>query len=457
MAYMDQVLIDPFPKGLRALTVWHRRAGKDQTWLNQVIKCMVQSPKCGTYPYIFPKLTQGRRDLWDAKGMNGTPFRAHFPPELVMDASETEMQITLKPMPHQNPMPISDGKGGRKYVGSVFQVMGTDKESLENLRGIEAAGVVFSEYSLQDPVAWTEIFEPVLLASGGWAAFDFTPKGENHAYDLYKAALLNPKWFVDLRTIEDTRQDAPGESGDRIITLEQIEDLRRRGVNEDTIQQEYYCSFRGHLHGTIYGDLLNRARSEGRIGRFPWIPTAPVGTCWDIGMSDHCAVWFYQMPGDGTIRFIDYYEEKNKEAPFYAQYLRENKRYQYARMCLPWDARFSTGAYFSNVGFRGIEFATIEKKQVGIDRVRENFSKFYFDEHNCALGLSHLENYSRVWDDERKVYLKEPKHDQHSHGADALRTGAKAEFGPLIFEGQVKNIQVVTQFDPRNDDMRGGW
>lgn len=445
--------------GLRAVTVWHRRAGKDQTWLNQVILSMITSDKCGTYPYVFPKLTQGRRDLWDAKTSAGTPFRAHFPPELVMDSSETEMQITLKPMPHQKPQPIPDGHGGRKYVGSIFQVMGTDKESLENLRGINAAGVVFSEYSLQDPVAWVDIFEPVLLENGGWAAFDFTPKGENHAFDLYKAALLDPKWFCDLKTIAETRRDAPGETGGPVIKEEDIQSLRARGVPEDTIQQEYYCSFRGFLHGTIYGDLLNQARADKRIGHVPYNPMWPVGTAWDIGTTDHTAIWFYQAPGDGTIRFIDYHEDRQKAAPHYAQLLREQKPYQYRKMVLPWDARFAAAAYFSSVGFRGVECAPIEKVQAGIDRVRAAFSTFLFDETKCAVGLKHLENYSREWDDEKKVFLKDPKHDQHSHAADALRTGQKAGWGPLIHEGLQSEIKVNTNFDLRDDDLmrRGGW
>lgn len=452
MAYIDN-------GGKRALTVWHRRAGKDQTWLNQVIKQMVVAPRCGTYPYIFPKLTQGRRDLWDAKTSTGVPFRSHFPPELVMDASETEMQITLKPMPHQNPQPISDGRGGRKYVGSIFQVMGTDKESMENLRGINAAGVVFSEYSDHDPAAWVSIFEPVLLENGGWAAFDFTPKGENHAYDLYKAGLQDPEWYVDLKTIADTKRDSAGEGGGPVIAEEAMTALRQRGTPEDIIQQEYYCSFRGFVHGTIYGDLMTLARAEKRVGHFPYDPMLPVGTCWDIGTSDHTAIWFYQMKGN-AIFFIDYYEDRQKAAPHYAQFLRERKPYSYVRMSLPWDARFAAASYFSSTGFRGVTCAKMQKVQEGIDTVRGQFSTFYYDQNKCEVGIKHLENYKRDWDDEKKVFMKQPKHDQHSHASDALRTGAVAGFGPLVHEGMAQQIKVVTEFDPRSFGETGqqrGW
>jgi hypothetical protein len=436
--------------GKRAVTVWHRRAGKDQTWLNQIIKRMVMAPVCGTYLHIFPKLTQGRRDLWDAKSMNGIPFRAHFPAELVLESSETEMQVVLRPMHHQKAQSIPAGKGRKKVVGSVFQIMGTDKESIENIRGIEAAGAVFSEYSDQDPRAWESILEPVFLANkGAWAAFDFTPKGENHAYRLYQAACQDPSWFADIKTVGDTRRDAAGEDGLPIITEEDLNSLRARGVAEEVIQQEYFCSFRGFLKGTIFGDLVTIARAQRRIGHVTYNPIWPVGTCWDIGTSDHTAVWFYQAPGDGTVRFIDYEEERLKDAPYWAQLLKERKRYVYERMALPWDAKFGAAPYFSSVGFRGVEVAPmISKVQLGIDLTRQVFSTFVFDEAACAKGIEHLEKYRRKWDAENMVFMKDPVHDIHSHGASALITGARVGFGTLRHSGmRTGEIKVETEFD----------
>jgi hypothetical protein len=452
MAYIDS-------GGLRAVDVWHRRAGKDQTWLNQTIKQMIVPEFCGTYLYIFPKLTQGRRDLWDAKSSpasGGIPFRAHFPPELIMDSSETEMQITMRPMPHQRAQEIPTGKGRKQKVGSIFQIMGTDKESIENIRGINAAGVVFSEYSDQDPRAWEMIIEPVLLENGGWAAFNFTPKGENHAYKLYMAAVRDPAWHASLYTVEDTRRDAPGEDGGPIIQIADLNALRARGVPEDVIQQEYFCSFRGFLHGTIFGDVMNRARIDKRVGRFAWNPMWPVGVSMDIGTSDHTAMWFYQVPGDGRIIFIDYHEERLKDAPYFAQFLRERKPYTYRQLALPWDARFGAAAYFSSIGFRGVVVVPMQKVQTQIDVTRQMFSRFYFDEVACAKGIEHLERFRRKFDDENQVFLKEPVHDIHSHGASALRTGAMAGFETLQHEGLQTEIRVEMDFDPRNALGMGG-
>jgi len=451
----------------RAISVWHRRSGKDLTWMNQTIKHMLKESFCGTYLHIFPKLTQGRRDLWDAKtspDSGGRPFRAHFPPDLVMESSETEMQITLRPMPHQKTQPISDGKGGLKYVGSIYQIMGTDKDSIENLRGINAAGVVFSEYADQDPAAWSSIIEPVLLENGGWAAFDFTPKGKNHAHDLYKASQQNPdEWFNEILTIEDTTRDAPGESGKPVISKEQIESLRARGVAEEVIQQEYYCSFEGYMHGSIYGDLIKKAKTDGRVKTVPWIASMPVGIMIDIGSTEATSIWFYQILGP-EIRFIDYYSNIKQGADHYAKILRE-KPYLYGLIILPQDARVkgytaveNTEEFFKRTVCRNTKIAPKPNIQTGIDMVRRMFSRFTFDEIKCNMslnptvpsGLESLISYRRPWNDELETYAGDPVHDKFSHGADALRTGIVGWEDGLTFFGEtVGQLKVESFFDPR--------
>lgn len=451
----------------RAITVWHRRSGKDIFWLNQMLKAMVLAPYCGTYLYIFPHLTQGRRDLWDAKtspDSGGRPFRSFIPPQLVMESSETEMQLTLKPMPHQKPQAISDGRGGSKRVGSVFQVMGADKDSMENMRGMNAIYAVFSEFADQNEGAWTNIIEPMLLENKGRAAFNFTPKGKNHAYTLYEFARQAPTWYTSLQTITDTRRDAEGEDGSRIVTDEQIQELRARGVAEEIIQQEYYCSFDGFLQGTIYGDLVKRAQQEGRITRVPHDTNLPVGTMWDIGRTDATAIWFYQVHGP-EIRFIDYYANRKQGADHYAKVCRD-KPYLYAKMMLPHDATVTgytatenTLEFLSRTVCRHCTVVPKTSLQTGVDMTRRLFSRFVFDSHHCDTppspglqsGLEGLRSYRRAFNADHNEYSGDYVHDQHSHPADALRTGATGwEEGLQFMDTQSTTIlEVESKFDPR--------
>jgi hypothetical protein len=452
----------------RAMTVWHRRSGKDIFWLNQMLKHMVLAPFCGTYLYIFPHLTQGRRDLWDAKtspDSGGRPFRSFIPPAIVMESSETEMQMTLKPMPHQRPQPISDGRGGMKQVGSVFQVMGADKDSMENMRGMNAVYAVFSEYADQNQAAWETIIEPMMMENHGIAAFNFTPKGKNHAFTLWNYALQSPEWFTSLRTVEETRRDAEGEDGSRIVTVEQIDGLRARGVAEEIIQQEYFCSFDGYLHGTVYGDLVRRAESEGRITRVPCLANQPVGTLWDLGKADGTAIWFYQVVGS-EIRFIDYYANRGQAIQHYIKVCQE-RPYVYGKIVLPHDGlheNLNTQESIRDVLSRSLcRNITVVKRtasvQLDIDVVRPYWSRFVFDRHHCdqppnpglPSGLDSLRGYRRKWDEEKNDYSGDVVHDQYSHAADALRIGMVGWEEGLHFVGEEwqTEMKVEMEFDPR--------
>jgi len=69
--------------------------------------------------------------------------------------------------------------------------------------GTNPRGVVFSEYSLQDPRAYQYI-RPILTANRGWALFISTPRGKNHLWTLAELAQRSPDWFYIKLTVEDT-------------------------------------------------------------------------------------------------------------------------------------------------------------------------------------------------------------------------------------------------------------
>ena len=41
----------------------------------------------------------------------------------------------------------------------------------------------------------------------------------------------------------------------------------------------------------------------------------------------------------------------------------------------------------------------------------------------CALGINHLKGYTKVYDSRHNIFRDRPLHNEHSHCADALRTG----------------------------------
>jgi len=56
---------------------------------------------------------------------------------------------------------------------------------------------------MQDPRAW-DYMRPILRENGGWAIFDYTPRGKNHGYSLYQMARQNPEWYAEVLSISDT-------------------------------------------------------------------------------------------------------------------------------------------------------------------------------------------------------------------------------------------------------------
>ena len=385
----------------RAVLVLHRRSGKDKTLLNWTIAEMDR--RVGTYFYFFPTYAQGKKVIWDGVDKDGFPFLSHFPDHLVVSRNETEMQIKMT-------------------NGSVFQIIGTD--NFDSIVGTNPVGCVFSEYALQDPTAW-DLTRPILRENDGWAVFGFTPRGTNHAYDLYEMAKTNPDWFCQLSTVDQTFL----EDGSRVYSQEKIDAERREGMPEETVQQEYYCSFTSGNVGNYYAALLETADHDGRIGHVPYNPSLPVETWWDLGVGDATSIWFMQSIFGREFRFVDFYESHGVGLTHYAKILKD-KPYVYGTHIAPHDINvreFTTGVARIEVARDlGLYFEIAPKLLLaeGIDAVRRLLPLCWFDKEKCKRGLRALKDYRKAWDERKKVYTNTPVHDWASHPADAFRTGA---------------------------------
>jgi hypothetical protein len=378
----------------RAVLVWHRRAGKEKTCWNYLI--MQACKRIGIYYYFFPHFSQGRKILWDGVDRDGFRLLHHIPNEMIDgNPNSTEMKVRLK-------------------NGSLIQIIGTN--NIDSIVGTNPIGCVFTEFSLQDPVAWT-LIRPILRENGGWAVFNFTPRGANHGKELYDMASRNPDWFSQLLTVEDTG----------VLTPVDIQKERDEGMSEDMIQQEYYCSFTLGVEGSYYAKYLQQARDENRIGAVSWAPQSKVYTSWDLGYGDSAAIIFYQVIGQ-AVHIIDYYENHGEGLPHYARILLD-KPYIYGEHYAPHDIdshAFSSGMSAKEVGAGlGIKFTTLPTLKLrledGIEALRGVLSRTYIDETKCKYLIKCLENYRKEFDQRLEIYKDRPRHDKWSHGADAAR------------------------------------
>ncbi len=397
----------------RAVCIFHRRAGKDKTLINLITKEALK--RIGVYYYLFPTYKQGRKIIWQGIDKAGMKFTDHIPEEIRKRTNDQEMMIELK-------------------NGSIIQIIGTD--DIDRIVGTNPVGCVFSEYSLQNPKAW-DLLRPILAENEGWAVFNYTPRGKNHGYELYEMAKNNPKWFAQILTVDDTKA----------ISQEAIEEERLAGMDEDLIQQEFYCSFEAAIQGAYYAKQINKANEDGRITNVPYVENLPVYTVWDLGVGDSTAIWFVQLVNQ-EIRIIDYYEAQGEGLPYYAKVLDE-KGYKYGGHYAPHDIQVrEMGSGLSRLETArslGINFQVVKNISIddGINAARTIFNRCWFDKEKTKQGVNCLVNYHKEYDEKRKEYKNIPYHDWSSHGADAFRYLA-IQFGN---KGNTTNI--FNQLQPK--------
>lgn len=390
----------------RAVLIWHRRSGKDKTLINFVAKKAME--RVGSYYYFFPTYTQGNKILWHGMDREGFKFTDHIPRQIRRRTDNGKMLIEL-------------------LNGSIIQVIGTD--NIDSVVGTNPIGCVFSEYALQDPRAW-DFVRPILAENGGWAVFNFTPRGGNHGKDIRDIAAADPAhWHLEVLTVEDT-QAIPAD-----VLRQEREEIVKKDGNDALYQQEYMCSFDAPIQGAYYATQLLKAHEEGRITQVPYEPSLPVHTYWDLGIGDSTTIWFHQSANQQE-RIIDYYESSGEGLAHYAKILQE-KNYVFGTHWAPHDIEvreLGTGkSRLETARQLGINFQVIPKLTVedGIEAARNILNRCWFDKEKCARGIDALKSYHKEYDEKNKTYKNRPHHDWSSHGADGFRGFAVAHRQPV--------------------------
>lgn len=389
----------------RVLLVWPRRHGKDKSCFNALVKKATE--RVGNYYYIFPEYNQGRKALWDNIDKDGMRTIDHVPKEFKKSQNATEMKIEL-------------------LNGSIIQIVGA--ADIDRIVGTNPVGVVFSEYSLIDPMVWGYIY-PILAENGGFAWFNMTPRGKNHGLRLLESAMANKEWYVShLNALECG-----------VFTEAELEKIKQEYFelygDYQLYEQEFMTSFAAPIQGAYFAVHMDRAESDGRIANVPYDAMLPVNTYWDLGVDDSTTIWFTQLYGK-EIRFIDYYENNNEGLTHYINEL-NSKGYNYAQHFAPHDIEvreLTTGVSRKETARSlGINFETVPrpaKKQEGIDAIRNILSRSWFDKTKCEKGIDALNNYHKEFDEARKVYKNQPYHDWSSHAVDGMQTFALSNSKP---------------------------
>jgi hypothetical protein len=400
--------------GLRADVVAHRRWGKDEVALAWAACQAIE--KKGTYWHLLPEASQGRKAIWDAVNPHTGKRRIDeaFPKSVRERTRDAEMMIHLA-------------------SGSTWQVVGSD--NYNSLMGSPPVGVVFSEWGLAKPDAWSFI-RPILAENGGWALFLWTPRGRGHSTRAFESRARDPEWFT-LRS--------PATQTD-VFTPEQLERERTELISEFGSEEEgqarfaseYLVDFDAAAPGAYYAAALSDAERAGRIGRVPFDPALKVDTAWDLGIDDYTAVWFFQQAGR-EVRAIDYFETSGEGLPAIVRQALAGKPYVYGTHHLPHDvmvrelgaagrSRFET---LGGLGVSPISVGVAMDPEERINAGRLMIPLTWFDAERCAGGLDRLRGYRKRWNRATRSYGG-PLHDAACHGADAFGEFAANRAGAAL-------------------------
>lgn len=306
----------------------------------------------------------------------------------------------------------STHEGGRYGVNYEMTVQAMENAARSELSPLDFRFFFFS---------WADNPDYALQGTGGWsdAMAEYFEKVENgHGITLSRAQKL---WYA-----------------------------RMQATMGAAMRQEYPTTpdeaFETGNDGAIYGAQIALLREAGKVGAaFSYNPDEPLYTAWDLGLSDHTAIWLVQHYG-GCVYWLNHYAANQLPLEHYAAHIHEWQK-QYGAIAthfLPHDAahRDPHGqSYVESLAQCGIHAVRVVPRTPdiwrGINNLRVLLTKSWF--HRDTLkqrtnakgqkelsGLSCLEMYRTAPVSAAGICKDAPVHDAASHSADAARMFAEA-------------------------------
>ena len=389
-----------------------RREGKTSKWVNTLIdraytKFVHTDLDELRYGYASPTLKQSKTNVWDEFKRRLSHLPGYTP-------NENLTTITMKiPVSHTRTRMIK------------FYVWGLERPG--NIKGGFLDGLVLDEYAQIPAWIYKDVFQGMLIDPyhKGWCARTGTVRGKNHFFEHHKMCLEemqggNPNFFAYLTRTSITKHISPEE-------IKEIQML----MGMEYYLQEFECIFGVRGTDRYFLEHMDRADQSGRIALVPHDPNKPVYVAWDIGgaskKTDTTALWYVQKSYDGAPRIIDYSEHQEMPTKEIGVEIKASRpEYDYGGQILPWDAHAFKSSTTPKTeleevhGLGDIIVLDRVKKITRINKARTFLSSCFIDRDKCNLGIIALREYSKKWDQEANLFVDDPKHDRHSHGADAF-------------------------------------
>ena len=328
--------------------------------------------------------------------------------------------------------------------GTEFSFEGI-RHNVNKIKSYEGVDIAWVEEAQTVSKSSWEVLIPTIRRAGSEIWVTFNPELDTD--ETYKRFVTNPPPGALVRKVNWS--DNPWFPS---VLRAEMELLKSR--DEDAYLNIWEGHCRVTLEGAVYAKELRLATQEGRITRVPYDERHPVHTFWDLGWSDCTSIWFAQKIGF-DYQVIDFYQSRLEKLPHYLKML-QLKPYIYGIDYLPHDAEHgslgseSIANQMKAAGRKVVTLERVRNIQLGINATRTLFGRMYLDESKCADGIQALRHYCYNID-EHGQWSKEPKHDENSHAADALRTLGES-IGATVRQPE-KQVVEVMQYQPGDESL----
>tara|TARA_E500000318_G_scaffold103540_1_gene108711 strand:+ start:184 stop:1557 length:1374 start_codon:yes stop_codon:yes gene_type:complete len=427
-----------FDNGAKNILMSHpRRHGKDVTTASMLSKRSMQ--RVGSYYYLFPTRKWAERAIWNnivtIGNKSGHLLDIIFPPEIVSFKNNTDLKMGL-------------------INGSVINFSGTDNLDFVGQGGY---GYALSEFSLHKEEV-TGFLAPILDEGNAFLLANGTMRGKkNQLYQMHEANKNSPDWFCEWLTPEVTKRYCWVGGGmnlnpellgkiDPLTGMQYLnvqDRIDSKMISYSLARQEYLNEAVADVANSVYGYEIVRLNDSGSICDFNM--HEPVYTFWDLGMSDATSIVFAHIK-NGIPYIVDYYENTGHEIKHYLDVVNE-KNYKYAGHYMPHDSKKRLSNTGTNIldfcitqyGFNARPIPKTNSVRDDIEIVRRQLPDAKIHTR-CELLVDHLTNYQ--WNPATGKIL----HNEHSHGADAVRMLFMALHHNMVSEYLLKKKSTINEY-----------
>lgn len=302
--------------------------------------------------------------------------------------------------------------------GTEFAFSGLSVHTVDTIKSFEGVDVVWVEEAQVVTKRSWDILIPTIRKENSEIWVSYNPDLETD--DTHQRWTIHPP--AGAVNVEINYRDNPWHN-----ELQEAKRVHCQITDPDNYDNIWEGKCRPAVEGAIYFKQIQELEAQRRICNVPYDPMLKTHVIVDLGWTDDMSIVMVQKHSS-EIRIIDYIEGSHLTLADYSEQLKD-LRYNWGKLWLPHDGFSkdvkmgkSSADILKRLGWDVPQKMDIVQMSVeeGIRVTRLLFNRMYFDKAKTTDLIEHLKRYRRRMNKQTES-AGSPLHDDHSHGADALR------------------------------------